>query len=91
MQAKTRRILADVFAKHKGERVALFCHGNIIKTLLTSIMNADVLGFLSFEIYQGSISKLVIDRDGYVKISFINDAHHLPAYPEEDIFITLKD
>ncbi|MDP3837028.1 MAG: histidine phosphatase family protein [bacterium] len=91
MQAKTRRILADIFAQHKGETVALFCHGNIIKTFLTSIMNADVLGFLSLEIFQGSISKLVIDRDGYVKISFINDAHHLPSYPQEDIFITLRD
>ena len=49
MQTKMRRVLADVYTKHKGERVALFCHGNVIKTFLTGIMNADVLGFLSFE------------------------------------------
>lgn len=89
MQAKTRRFLADIFIKHRGQRVALFCHGNIIKTFLTGIMNADVLGFLSLEIYQASVSKLVIDRDGYVKIGFINDINHLPDPPQEDIFITL--
>ncbi len=54
-------------------------------------MNADVIGFLSLEIYQASISKLVIDRDGYVKIGFINDVKHLPNPPHEDIFITLVD
>lgn len=90
-QALTRRFLADVFKRHRGSSIALFCHGNIIKTFLTGIMNADVLGFLSLEIYQASVSKLVIDRDGYVKIGFINDATHLPKPPLEDIFITLVD
>ncbi|HNU81679.1 MAG TPA: histidine phosphatase family protein [bacterium] len=89
MQARTRRFLAEVLAEHRGQRVALFCHGNIIKTFLTGIMNADVLGFLSLEIYQASISKLVIDGDGYVKIAYINDINHLPNPPLEDIFITL--
>jgi serine/threonine-protein phosphatase PGAM5 len=90
-QAQTRRFLADIFVQHKGQHVALFCHGNIIKTFLTGIMNADVLGFLSLEIYQASVTKLVIDRDGYVKIGFINDVSHLPNPPLEDIFITLVD
>ncbi|MDD3285809.1 MAG: histidine phosphatase family protein [Patescibacteria group bacterium] len=89
MQARTRRFLADVFTKHRGQSLALFCHGNIIKAFLTGIMNADVLGFLSLEIYQASISKLVIDGDGYVKIAYINDVNHLPNPPLEDIFITL--
>ena len=89
MQTETRRFLADIFVKQKGKRIALFCHGNIIKAFLTSIMNADVLGFLSLEIYQSSVSKLVIDRDGYVKIGFINNIEHLSEDPLEDIFITL--
>lgn len=89
-QAKTRRLLADVFEENKGKTVALFCHGNVIKTILTGIINADVIGFLSLEVFQASISKLVIDRDGYVKVSFINDVRHLPKEPREDLFITLK-
>jgi broad specificity phosphatase PhoE len=91
MQAEMRRVLADIFVKNKGKRVAVFCHGNIIKSLLTSIINADVIGFLSLEIYQASISKLVIDKDGYVKVSFINDVTHLPYPPGEDLFVTLLD
>lgn len=89
MQVAARRFLEDVFIKHRGQSLALFCHGNIIKTFLTGIINADVIGFLSLEIYQASISKIVIDGDGYVKIAYINDVNHLPNPPLEDIFITL--
>jgi broad specificity phosphatase PhoE len=91
MQTEMRRALADIFLKNKGKKVAIFCHGNIIKSLLTSIINADVIGFLSLEIYQASISKLVIDKDGYVKVAFINDVNHLPYPPGEDLFVTLLD
>jgi len=91
MQAEMRRVLSDIFVKNKSKKVAVFCHGNIIKALLTGIINADVIGFLSLEIYQASISKLVIDKDGYVKVSFINDVTHLPYSPGEDLFVTLLD
>lgn len=91
MQTIARRALADIFKKNKGHRIAIFSHGNFIKALLTGILNADVIGFLSLEIFQSSISKLVIDRDGYIKISFINDVSHLPIVPKEDLFITLRD
>lgn len=91
MQVIARRVLADIFKKNKGHQVAVFSHGNFIKALLTGILNADVIGFLSLEIFQSSISKLVIDRDGYIKISFINDVSHLPIIPQENLFISLHD
>lgn len=91
MQTKARRALADIFHDNRHRRIAVFSHGNFIKALLTGIMNADVIGFLSLEIFQSSVSKLVIDRDGYIKISYINDASHLPKPPTEDLFITLAD
>jgi broad specificity phosphatase PhoE len=91
MQMTARRALADIFKKNKGKKIALFSHGNFIKSLITGIMNADVIGFLSLEIFQSSITKLIIDRDGYVKISYINDVSHLPSPPDEDMFITLID
>lgn len=90
-QAEMRRVLADIFRQNKGKKVALVCHGNIIKSLLTSIINADVIGFLSLEIYQASVSKLVIDRDAYVKVAYINDVNHLSEAPLEDLFLTLTD
>jgi broad specificity phosphatase PhoE len=91
MQTVARRALADIFRRGKGKNIAIFSHGNFIKALLTGILNADVIGFLSLEIFQSSISKLVIDRDGYIKIAYINDASHLPEPPDKDMFITLKD
>jgi len=91
MQTAARRALADLFHRNRGRKIAIFSHGNFIKALLTSILNTDVIGFLSLEIFQSSISKLVIDRDGYIKISYINDVSHLPTPPTEDLFITLID
>lgn len=91
MQTHTRRILSSIFEDNRGKNVAVFCHGNIIKAFLTGIMDADVLGFLSLEVYQASISQLVIDRDAYVKIACINNFNHLTKQPKEDLFITLVD
>lgn len=91
MQTNARRTLADIYKHNKGKRVALFSHGNFIKSLVTGILNADVIGFLSLEIFQSSITKISIDRDGYVKINYINDVSHLPSPPAEDLFVTLID
>lgn len=91
MQTVGRRLIADIYKHNKGKSVALFCHGNIIKSMITSVLDADVIGFLSMEIFQSSISKLVIDRDGYIKINYINNIGHLPHEPNEDLFITLVE
>lgn len=90
-QTEARRTLAAIWHKNQGKKIALFTHGNFIKSLLTGILNADVIGFLSFEIFQSSVTKLVIDRNGFVKINYINDVSHLPQQPTEDLFITLLD
>lgn len=91
LQTVARRAIADLFRHNRGKRLAIFSHGNFIRALLTGILNADIIGFLSLEIFQSSVSKIVIDRDGYIKISFINDADHLPSPPTEDLYITLAE
>ena len=87
LQEKSRRLLADIYKKNKGKNIGLFCHGNLIRSMVTSILNTDVIGFLSMEIYQSSVIKLVIDRDGYIKINYINNICHLPHKPDEDLFL----
>ena len=87
IQTEARRLLADIYEKNKKKKVAVFCQGNLIRSIITGILNADVIGFLSMEIYQSSISKLVIDTDGYVKINYINNIGHLPHRPDEDLFM----
>jgi len=91
MQIIARRALADIFRRHKHKKIVLFTHGNFIKALLSGILNADIIGFLSMEIFQSSISKIIIDRDGYIKIAVINDVNHLPTPPDQDLFVTLLD
>jgi|GEM_PF-352940 len=84
---RARRILEDLYQNNKGKRIGVFCHGNLIRSMVTSILNTDVIGFLSMEIYQSSVTKLVIDRDGYIKINYINNICHLPHKPNEDLFL----
>lgn len=85
-QDQSRRLLADYWLKNRNKKIILFCHGNLIRSMVTGILNTDVVGFLSMEIYQSSVTKLVIDRDGYIKINYINSISHLPHRPAEDLF-----
>lgn len=87
LHSKSRRLLADIYKKNKGKSIGLFCHGNLIRSMVTSVLNADIIGFLSMEIYQSSLTKLVVDRDGYIKINYINNIGHLPHKPDEDLFL----
>lgn len=86
-QIKARRMLADIFEHNKHKKIAIFCHGNIIRTIITSIINSDIIGFLSMEVYQSSITKLTIDKSGYVKINYLNNISHLPHHTQEDLFL----
>ncbi len=91
IQTVARRALADIYRDNKGKSVAVFSHGNFIKALITGILNADIIGFLSLEIFQSSITKLLIDRDGFVRINYINNVDHLPWAINEDLYKTLID
>lgn len=87
LHSHARRTLAEIYKENEGKRIGLFCHGNIIRAMVTSILHTDVIGFLSLEIYQSSVTKLVIDKDGYIKINYINNIGHLPHQPNEDLFM----
>jgi broad specificity phosphatase PhoE len=92
MQIEVRRVLSSIYKGNVGKKIAIFSHGNFIKTVLTGILNADIIGFLSLEVFQSSITKIVIDKEGYIKIVYINDINHLPTpIPDRDIFITLQE
>lgn len=90
MQTEARRALAEIYRDNKGKKVALFGHGNFIKALITGVLNADIIGFLSMEIFQSSISKIIIDKNAHIKLVYINNVDHLPHPPQKDMFITLS-
>lgn len=91
LQANVRRVFARIYKENKFKKIAIFCHGNLIKTLLTGILNADVIGFLSMEIYPSSITELIIDKNGYIKIIYINDVTHLPKQPVREFYGKLPE
>ncbi len=91
LQANARRVFAGIYKDNLFKRVAVFCHGNLIRTLLTGILNADIIGFLSMEIYQSSITELIIDKNGYIKIIYINDVTHLPKQPAREFYGKLAE
>lgn len=86
LQMETRRVFSGIYKDNIGKRVAIFCHGNLIRSLLTGILNADIIGFLSLTIMQASISEIVIDKSGFIKINFINDVSHLPMPQKKEFF-----
>ena len=90
MQDEARRALAEIYRNNKGKKVVLFGHGNFIKALITGILNADIIGFLAMEIFQSSISKIIIDKNAHIKIVYTNNVDHLPHPPKKDMFITLS-
>ncbi|MCR4279966.1 MAG: histidine phosphatase family protein [Candidatus Komeilibacteria bacterium] len=85
-QKRSRRVMTDIYKANKGKNALVFCHGNVIRSLVTDILNADVIGFLSIEIDQSSVTKLTIDKHGYVKINYINSITHLRDILDEDLF-----
>jgi len=86
MQADVRRVFARIYRENKNKSIAVVCHGNLIRSLLSGILNADIIGFLSMEIFQSSISEIIVDKDGYIKIIYINDTNHLPNPPRREFF-----
>lgn len=91
LQEEARRALAEIYRANKGKKVVLFGHGNFIKSLITGILNADIIGFLAMEIFQSSISKIIIDKNAHIKVVYTNAVDHLPHPPKKDMFITLSE
>ena len=64
-----------IAARHRGERVAVVCHGGVINTY-----TADVLGLgamLFFEPAYTSISRVLVSRGGARSLRSLNETGHL--------------
>ena len=86
MQARVRETLDNIVQKNRGKRIALFTHGNFIRAAVTGILDADIIGFLSLEIYQTSVTEIALDKNNDAKINYINAVSHLPYPIKEDLF-----
>jgi broad specificity phosphatase PhoE len=65
----------DLVARHPGETVAAACHGGVINAAL-----AEVLGTartFAFEIGYSSVTRIIVSRQGRLRVSSVNDVSHL--------------
>ena len=76
-QIKARRILGKIYRKYPNKKVAVFTHGNVIRTMITSVLGSHVIGFLSLNISMASISCIEVDSQGHVLIKYVNFTKHL--------------
>lgn len=81
--------LAKIIKENRYKNIAIFSHGNFIKSILAGILDSDVFGFLSLEVFQASVSKIIVDSGGNVIISYINDTSYLPKRPVIDRFLSI--
>lgn len=76
-QQKALKQINEIYKENIGRNIAIISHGNVIRSFLTGIMGANVMGFLSLDIALMGISLIEIDEKGHYKILYINDYKHL--------------
>jgi serine/threonine-protein phosphatase PGAM5 len=64
----------DAFHEHD----VLVCHGNVIRYFIMRAMRAPVELWARMEIYHGSITRLLVEPDGNVRLVTHNEVSHLP-------------
>ena len=70
-----------IYKENVGRTVAVISHGNVIRSFLTGIMGAHVIGFLSLDIALTGVSLIEMNDRGRYKILFINNSDHLFPAP----------
>lgn len=63
--------LDQIFMENKGKRVALFCHGGVIRLMLSILLEVPVVKTANFEIDYGSISIVDIGAK-YTNLNLLN-------------------
>lgn len=72
--------------KVKGEKhIALVCHGNLIRYLVTKVLDMDTKKWINFDIVQCSLTTVSIAEDGRMKVVTFGEVGHI--YPEKKTFL----
>ena len=76
-QRKALYHLDRIYHENEGKIVAIFIHGNVIRCVLTGVLGASLIGFISLEINQAGLTLIEVGEKGNNKIIFVNDSSHL--------------
>lgn len=78
LQARIIPALKEIISRHKGEKVAVICHGGTIRTLISSILHMDLNKY--WKIRQDNASLNILDFTDWENgiLVSLNDCSHLP-------------
>ena len=75
VQKKGLDILGRLYNENKGKAIFVFTHGNLIRSVVSAVMESGIKGFLSLEVNLASITILDLSEDTY-RIVTVSDGCH---------------
>jgi len=81
-EKRALQLLNRIYHENPKGTVAIFTHGNVIRSFITGIMGAHLLGFYSLEIATTSLSLIRISQVEGTRIIFVNNCSHLDGFEE---------
>ena len=78
--AKLDAFFASRFVPASGtpRREVFVCHGNVIRYLVTKALAVDTEAWLEMSIGHASITQILIEPDGRIKVNSVGDIGHIP-------------
>ncbi|MDA3039316.1 MAG: histidine phosphatase family protein [Actinomycetota bacterium] len=78
--AMVNEAFGEIAARHRGQRVAVVCHGGVINAVASGILG---LGHrIFFNPHYTSINRMMVASSGERSIVSLNDIGHLHAFPD---------
>lgn len=77
VQKKGLDILANLYAENEGKTVFVFTHGNLIRAIVSAVMESGIRGFLSLAVDLASITILDLEDDTYHIVTVSDGCHTL--------------
>lgn len=74
-RSRVHQAIDGIIATHPGETVAAVCHGGVISTVLTDLLDVDPTTY--FNTHYTSVTRLTASRDGRRSLSSFNECHWL--------------
>jgi serine/threonine-protein phosphatase PGAM5 len=95
--AQFERLAASLLQPAVGgdRREVVVCHGNVIRWLVTRALDVDPLAWLVMSVGHASLTRVVVEPDGMVRVLAVGDVGHLPPNlqtgavrdPERDLLV----
>lgn len=76
-EKRMREVIFELAAKHAGESICIVSHGNVIRTLLASVLKLPSKRFQEMTHCDNTGVSLLHVENGEIDLAFANDASHL--------------